>query len=148
MFRASNDSGKTFGEKINLSNRPNASSFDSSIVVEGNNVYVSLNDAKSGSVDSYVATSADNGKTFGPLIKINGTGNLPQTSKVLPSNFDPVEDAPEGTRIALSGNNVYVVSWDKKTGNWDVFFSSSKDNGQTFGSLLPFGANGTINSSR
>jgi hypothetical protein len=27
---------------------------------------------------------------------------------------------------------VYVVSWDKKTGNWEVFLARSTDNGETF----------------
>src|SRR5919109_2615087 len=33
-------------------------------------------------------------------------------------------------------NNVYVLSWDKKTGNWEVFLAISRDNGTTFGDTI------------
>jgi hypothetical protein len=36
------------------------------------------------------------------------------------------------TSIALSGNNVYLTWWDNKTGNNEVFFARSTDNGKTF----------------
>ena len=35
--------------------------------------------------------------------------------------------------IAVSENNAYVVWWDNKTGNWEIFFRASQDNGRTFG---------------
>jgi hypothetical protein len=96
---------------------------------------VSFHDARSGNLDTYVRTSADGGKTFGPLISIKGTGAMPQQSDVL---SDPkfIKDAIENTEIAAAGNNVYVVSWDKKTGNWEVFISASNDNGKTFGHTI------------
>ncbi|HYF99154.1 MAG TPA: sialidase family protein [Candidatus Saccharimonadales bacterium] len=136
LFRASNDSGNSFGEKINLSNSPGINSFDPDIASDDKNVYVTFHDARSGSVDTYVRTSTDGGKTFGPLISINGTGTLEQKPEIRPPNFDPVEDAMENTIIAASDNNVYVSSWDKKTGNWEVFLSASNDNGQTFGETI------------
>jgi hypothetical protein len=40
MFRASNDNGLTFGDKINLSNTTNAESVDDEILADGENVYV------------------------------------------------------------------------------------------------------------
>ena len=40
MFKASTDSGKTFGEKMNLSNTPNSDSQDAQIAAAGNNVYI------------------------------------------------------------------------------------------------------------
>ncbi|MDQ4073766.1 MAG: glycoside hydrolase [Thermoproteota archaeon] len=136
MFRSSSDSGKSFGDKINLSNSPTANSLHSEIAASGENVYVSFHDAQSGNVDTYVRTSTDGGKTFGPMIKINGIGTLPQKPDVRAPDFDPVEESEENTRIAASGNNVYVTSWDKKTGNWEVFLSSSKDNGKSFGETI------------
>jgi hypothetical protein len=36
------------------------------------------------------------------------------------------------TSMALSGNNIYLTWWDNKTGNNEVFFASSTDNGKTF----------------
>ena len=35
--------------------------------------------------------------------------------------------------IAVSENNAYVLWWDNKTGNWEIFFRASQDNGKTFG---------------
>jgi len=137
LFRASNDSGRTFGDKINLSNSPNANSIESSVAANGeNNVFVSLLDSSSGSVDTYVTTSTDGGNTFGPLVKINGTGTLPQESSVIPLDPELADEAEENTAIAASNNSVYVVSWDKKSGNWEVFFAASSDNGATFGDTI------------
>jgi hypothetical protein len=137
LFRASNDSGRTFGDKINLSNSPNADSIDPSVAASGeNNVHVSLIDSSSGNMDTYVTTSTDGGKTFGPLVRINGTGTMPQESLVIPLDSALADEAEENTAIAASNNNVYVVSWDKKSGNWEVFFAASNDGGATFGDTI------------
>jgi hypothetical protein len=135
MFRASNDSGKTFGDKINLSNSPNANSFLSNVAASSNNAYVSFHKAKTDNVVTYVRTSNDGGKTFGPLIQINGAGNTPQKPEV---KGDPkfVNDALENTWIVASGKDVYVVSWDKRAGNWEVFLSASNDSGKSFGKTI------------
>ena len=34
------------------------------------------------------------------------------------------------------GNNVYVVWWTNRSGNWEVMFRSSNDGGQTFGDKM------------
>ena len=140
MFRASNDSGRTFGDKVNLSNSSSADSIDPSVAANGENIVsVSFHDSRSGNVDTYVKTSTDGGKTFGPLVKINGTGTLPQEPLIIPpENGNPLAagEAQENTAIAASNNSVYVVSWDKKSGNWEVFFAASNDNGATFGDTI------------
>jgi hypothetical protein len=41
MFKVSTNGGKTFGNKINLSNTPNAYSINAEISAAGNNVYAS-----------------------------------------------------------------------------------------------------------
>jgi hypothetical protein len=41
MFRASNDEGATFGDRINLSNSTDTESQNAEIVAAGNNVYIS-----------------------------------------------------------------------------------------------------------
>ena len=60
---------------------------------------------------------------------------MPQTNKIgVYPGLDPLEDVPlEATHVAAYGDNVYVTSWDKKTGNWEVFLARSTDNGETFG---------------
>lgn len=45
---------------------------------------------------------------------------------------DILDDTLEATKMAASGENVYVVSWDNKSGNWEVFMARSTDGGQTF----------------
>jgi hypothetical protein len=34
------------------------------------------------------------------------------------------------------GNNVYVVWWTNRSGNWEVMFRASNDGGQTFGDKI------------
>lgn len=134
MFRASNDNGVTFSDKINLSNSTKFSSLHPDVIVSENNVYVSFHDNRTGNVDTYVRASTDGGQTFGDVVSINGTGTMPQKTKLFLTypGLDPLQDSEENTMIAASGENVYVVSWDKKTGNWEVFLARSTDNGKTF----------------
>jgi hypothetical protein len=133
FFRASHDNGKSFDNKINLSSTPHSNSAHADIAVSGDNVYVSFHDNKTGNVDTYMRASTDQGKTFGPIIAINGTGTLPQKSKIIKiPGIDKLLDSEENTKITVSGNNVYIVSWDKKTGNWEVFLARSTDGGKTF----------------
>jgi hypothetical protein len=138
MFRVSNDNGKTFSDKINLSNTTDSDSLDPHIAANAENVYVSWHDNQTGNWDTYLRTSKDSGQTFGDTIRINGTGTMPQPTTIgAYPGLDPVEDVPlEATHVASSGNNVYVVSWDKKSGNWEVFLATSTDNGDTFGETI------------
>lgn len=133
MFRASTDAGKTFSDKINLSNSTNFSSLHPDVTAAENNVYVSFHDNRTGNVDTYVRASTDGGQTFGDVIRINGTGTMPQKTKLVDNpRIDPLQDSEESTMIAASDENVYVVSWDKKTGNWEVLLARSTDNGESF----------------
>lgn len=137
LFRASDDNGNTFDDKINLSNSSDSdSTFQNGMVASGeSNVHISWNDNKTGNVETYVRTSTDGGKTFGDVIKINGTGTGSQNFEwitSIPAGLDILQDTSEATRMAASGNNVYVLSWDKKTGNWEVFLARSTDGGETF----------------
>jgi len=38
--------------------------------------------------------------------------------------------------VATSGNNLYVVWWTHKTGDWEVMFKASHDKGKTFGKTI------------
>jgi hypothetical protein len=138
MFRASNDGGNTFADRINLSNTTNSdSTLLNAIITSGeDNVHVSWNDNKTGNVETYVRTSTDGGQTFGEAIMINGTGVGSQQFEPVIASISPdadiLDDTLEATKMAASGENVYVVSWDNKTGNWEVFMARSTDGGQTF----------------
>jgi hypothetical protein len=131
FFAGSNDGGKTFGKPINLSNAKGGSA-DSQIAASGKNVYVTWWDNKTGNWQVFSKASTDNGKTFGnDAVMLKSVGKTP-VKKLTPTpsstiSVDTILAAPSGS------NNEYVVWWDNTTGNWDVFFAKSTDNGKTFG---------------
>ncbi len=71
MFKASTDSGKTFGSKINLSNTPNSESQDAEIAAAGNNVYVTWWERNQTMNEPVMRISNDYGKTFGEKIMLS-----------------------------------------------------------------------------
>jgi hypothetical protein len=82
MFRASNDGGQTFGDKINLSNSLDAESQNAEIVAAGNNnVFVSWweTSPETGSSESVLRVSTDAGQTFGPMIMLGMNGTITTT---------------------------------------------------------------------
>jgi hypothetical protein len=80
MFRASNDSGATFGDKINLSNSPDTQSRIAEILAVGNSVYVTwweLNEnVHPHTNESVMRVSTDAGQTFGPTINLGTNGTI------------------------------------------------------------------------
>ena len=68
MFKASTDGGKTFRNKINLSNTPNSESQDAEIAAAGNNVYVTWWERNQTMNEPLMRVSNDIGKTFGEKI--------------------------------------------------------------------------------
>jgi len=77
MFRASNDGGRTFGDKINLSNSSNTDSIDTQIAAEGGNVVVTWWEANQTSIEPFMRVSNDGGATFGPIVKLAVNGAIP-----------------------------------------------------------------------
>ena len=76
MFRASTDGGKTFGDKINLSNSTKADSQDTQIDASGDRVFVTWWERNATSNEPVARISTDNGKTFGPLLKLGANGTI------------------------------------------------------------------------
>jgi hypothetical protein len=76
MFRASTDAGKTFGDKINLSNSPNANSTRVEIDSDANSVVVTWWETNQTSDVPVMRVSTDNGKTFGEIIKLSANGPI------------------------------------------------------------------------
>lgn len=76
MFRASNDGGRTFGDKINLSNSSNTDSIDTQIAAEGGNVVVTWWEANQASIEPFMRVSNDGGATFGPIVKLAVNGAI------------------------------------------------------------------------
>ncbi|HEX6029309.1 MAG TPA: sialidase family protein [Nitrososphaeraceae archaeon] len=61
-----------------------------------------------------------------PMQSVN-TANAQEQTRFVPLFLAP---------IAASEDNVYVTWWDNKTGNWEVFFARSTDNGETFDNII------------
>jgi hypothetical protein len=80
MFRASTDGGKTFGDKINLSNSTKADSQDAHIDASGDKVFVTWWDRNATSEEPLLRTSTDMGATFGPILKLSTNGTIGSSS--------------------------------------------------------------------
>jgi hypothetical protein len=76
MFRASTDGGKTFGDKINLSNSTKADSQDAQIDTFGDRVFVTWWERNATSNEPLLRTSTDMGATFGPIMKLSANGTI------------------------------------------------------------------------
>src|SRR5919198_1562265 len=104
-----------FGHSIDISNNTKLSSEPHIVLSSKSNVYVVWSDNTTGNGDIYFRASEDNGTTF-------------DVTKTLSNNTGLSSDA----KIATSANNVYVVWSDNTTGNGDIYFRASEDNGTTF----------------
>jgi hypothetical protein len=80
MFRASTDGGKTFGDKINLSNSTKADSQDAQIDASGDRVFVSWWERNATSNQPVLKISTDNGKTFGSILNLSTNGTIGSSS--------------------------------------------------------------------
>jgi hypothetical protein len=114
-LKRSMDNGSSFGTIENLSNDV-GSSHEPQIVISRNHVYVLWTDNTTGNGDIYLKRSMDNGSSFG------STQNL--------GNYSGKSTAAQ---IAAYQDNVYVIWSDDTTGNGDIYFKASLDNGTKFG---------------
>ena len=129
FFSKSNDNGKTFESKINLSNSKTQSqvSRDTQMVVNGDNVYVVWYDSTPGESGVYFVKSIDSGNTFSQPINLSNDRN-------------PIQYA----QIAANDQKLAVI-WNELMGkNADVFLRSSDDGGETFGSTVNLSQSNTI----
>jgi hypothetical protein len=76
MFRASNDGGSTFGDKINLSHNSVTNSVDAELAADGSNVVVTWWERNSTSNEPVARISTDGGETFGPVLALASNGTL------------------------------------------------------------------------
>jgi len=128
MLIRSTNSGANFASAEDLSDSPGQST-DPRIAVSEGNVYVVWEDATSeGNSEIEFVRSADRGATFSTAKNLSNNDGI---------SFDP--------RVAVSGNNVYVVWEDTSSsataesgtveagGSSDIFLARSTNNGATFG---------------
>ena len=76
MYRLSSDAGKTFTDKVNLSNTPNSDSVDVEISADEGRVAVSWWERNQTLNEPIIRISNDNGKTFGPALKLAFDGPI------------------------------------------------------------------------
>jgi len=76
MYRLSSDAGKTFTDKVNLSNSPNSDSVDVEISADEGRVAVSWWERNKTLNQPVIRISNDNGKTFGPELKLASDGPI------------------------------------------------------------------------
>jgi hypothetical protein len=81
MFRASNDGGATFGDKINLSNSSDADSWRVEIAGEGADVVVSWWETNQTSDTPVARISTDGGQTFGSMLRLATNGTISSTEE-------------------------------------------------------------------
>jgi hypothetical protein len=92
MFRASNDGGATFGDKINLSNTTNADSWKAEIAEEGDNVVVSWWETNQTSDTPVTRISTDAGQTFGPILMLATNGTIGEAAEKEPGSEATAEE--------------------------------------------------------
>jgi hypothetical protein len=97
MFRASNDGGQTFGDKINLSNSTDTESQNAEILAAGDSVYVSWweTSPETGSSESVLRVSTDAGQTFGPMIMLGVNGTISTATGNTTESTTAVEQGEE-----------------------------------------------------
>ena len=83
-FRASNDGGQTFEDKINLSNTTNLGSSNVEIESDADSIVVSWWETNQTSTTPVMRVSNDNGATFGPVLRLapNGTIGVSEDEEV------------------------------------------------------------------
>jgi hypothetical protein len=100
MFRASNDGGATFDERINLSNSPDTQSQTAEILAVGDSVYVTwweLNEnVHPHTNESVLRVSNDGGQTFGPVINLGTNGTISGTEEGGGEEGETVEEEAVG----------------------------------------------------
>lgn len=89
------------------------------------------------------AANGTSSSSSSSLLEDDNSTTFPKDGNIMNSSSPVVADDNNNTTItccvplllapiAGSGNYVYVVWWDNKTENWEVFFARSIDNGRTF----------------
>jgi hypothetical protein len=116
-FRASHNSGSSFGSIINLSNSGKAA--EPRVATTGEDVYVVWSDTKWGNGDIYFAASGDGGDSFNDPINL--------------SRNSCVTDQPQIS--ATTDGHIYVAWRDAISGSKEIVLRVSDDKGDEFGEI-------------
>jgi hypothetical protein len=100
------------------------------IATSGENVYIAWWTNETGNDEVMFRSSNNGGSTFGDKMNLSNT----------------TDTDSQDVEIDAEGDNVAVTWWERNSTQNEPMVRMSTDNGQTFGSLLNLGANGTISS--
>jgi len=116
----SKDGENSFGNPLNLSNSEemSAKTRDTHMAFSKNNLYAVWTDGTTEDADVFFTRSIDKGNTF-----------------FQPINFSLAAMGARYAQVVAHEPNVYVMWYDYRTGNSEVFLRSSNDGGETFGSI-------------
>jgi hypothetical protein len=126
MLVASNNSGRTWGPEINVSNTPGAASINASVATSANGQFVDVAWVDTpGSGDILYARLTNFGATLGPQINLSNN-----------------RGASEDYQLLREGPNVYVVWRDKTTATigGETYFIRSTNDGGSFGDKINLSA--------
>jgi hypothetical protein len=125
MLVASNNSGRTWGPEINVSNTPGAASINASVATSANGQFVDVAWVDTpGSGDILYARLTNFGATLGPQINLSNN-----------------RGASEDYQLLREGPNVYVVWIDKTTASGgETYFIRSTNDGGSFGDVINLSA--------
>lgn len=76
MYRVSGDGGKTFTDKINLSNSPGTDSANVEIAADEGKVAITWWERSETVNEPVIRLSSDGGKNFGPVLKLANNGTI------------------------------------------------------------------------
>jgi hypothetical protein len=123
-----------FGNVTNLTDNPNDSAYGQ-LAASENNVYVvwqdsTTSDLSNNNYDIYIKKSADRGESFAG----NSNSVTDTTTEVL--NISNNAGFSEHPQIAAYNEKVHVAWIDNTSGNKEILFARSTDNGTTFSDAI------------
>jgi len=124
FVKTSLDNGLTWPAPKRLTYNAGYSS-NPDVAVSGSNVHVLWHDDTTGNQELYYRNSADNGITW-------------STSRRLTNNSGMSSDPS----VAAFGSNVHVAWWDNTSGNNEIYFKTSPDDGATWSAAKRLTSNG------
>ena len=121
FYANSTDDGQSFSQNVKITDdTTDAHQFNPSLTVDQNgHIFIAWHDLRnSGQADIYFGKSIDGGQTFAPNIQVSD---------------DPSKAFQFHPSIQITHTGIIGIVWeDKRRGNFDIFFSSSHDDGKTF----------------
>jgi len=109
------DGGLTWGPDKCLS-CVSTDAYNTSVAISGSNIHVVWNDTRNGNPEIYYKKSSNGGMSFGADIRLTNNSS----NSIMPS-------------ISASGSAVYVVWYDLRDGNFEIYFKRSNNEGVSWG---------------